>query len=214
MTHWMVENAVPPSVTATATYMIAWDHPSEMPASVLLTSLRWMTEQLVGAVHKSSDIYSLYIPIPKTHLVLRGTWVHRVWKVEKEGGFHLYSYAEVMIHEGARFFWWCICLGVTCSSKYPLYVCPINPVSWSQPSWLLSCCSKENHEERNLRKTGVLILAQSSRMQSITVGKSQRRNLRKQVIELAIKKYKVLMTNVCCHSALFLHFHSAGSDRE
>lgn len=64
-----------------------------------------MTEQLVGVVHESSHIYSLHIPIPKIHLVLRGTRVHRVWKVEKEGGVHLYSYAEVMIHEGARFFW-------------------------------------------------------------------------------------------------------------
>lgn len=64
-----------------------------------------MTEQLVGAVHESSHIYSLHIPIPKIHLVMRGTRVHRVWKVEKEGGVHLYSYAEVMIHEGARFFW-------------------------------------------------------------------------------------------------------------
>lgn len=182
-----------------------WNHPSETPASGILASLRWMTEQFVGAVHGSSHIDSQYNP---HHQDTSGL------EVEKEGGFHLYSHAEVMIHKGARFFWWCICLGVTCSCKYPLYVCPINSMSWNQLPRLLSCCSKEYHEKRNLRKTGVFILSQSSRMQSITVGKSQRRDLRKRVIELTVKKHKVTMTKVCCHSAFFLHLHSSGPDRE
>lgn len=39
-------------------------------------------------------------------------------------------------------------------------------------------------------------------MQSITVGKSQRRNLRKQVIALTVRKHRVTMTNMLSLSSL------------